>query len=115
MNSQELNARIREFDDHPEKCGGFDAFGGKPIPYVGWFWREVDFDREGTFCFGVIPACDGDGDLVGFMQDNKWGYPYVVAEPGQWEKIKALVVAAVSEPAAEKFEAVNDAIQGLLG
>ena len=42
MNSEELNRRIREICDGPGSFGddpedyGYEAFGGKPIAYVGF-------------------------------------------------------------------------------
>ena len=117
MNSDELNRRIKAYDgvgDIP-----YDAFGGKPVPYIGWCWREVNFDRDypsGGYPFGVIPAGveDSDVSLVGFMVRDKWGYDYVWANEAQWTEIKRLLIAAVEAPTPEKFERANVAIQALV-
>jgi len=118
MNSDELNEVIGEVCDESDEHD-FEAFGGKVIPYIGWFWREVDFDEE-DYSFGVIPAdaefidCqDGLGNKVGFMENNKWGYPYVQANKEQWKEIKKLLVVAVTEKTVEAFDALNKKIQSL--
>jgi len=110
MTSDELNRRIAELCDEPEDCGGFEAFGGKSIPYVGWFWRTVNFGigRGPITQFGILP-----GGEVGFMERNKWGYSSVTATDEQWENIKELLEDAVLDPARDRFEKVYDAIQGL--
>ena len=110
MNSEELNQRIKEICNSNTE---FDAFGGKPIPFVGWFWREVNFDSE-TYQFGIIPSDkDYDHDLVGFMENNKWDYSYVRANKDEWKYIKKLLTCAVEKPTNEKLESVNNAIQDL--
>lgn len=109
MDSKTLNSRISELDATPlaDEC----AYG-KPIFYIGWFWREVDFDAEQCE-LGIIPrGADGNSkQLVGFMENNKWGYPsvYVTGEP--WENIKKLIAAAVENPTKETCEAVNEAME----
>ena len=111
MDSKELNGRILKICDDPEKCGGFEAFGGKSIPYLGWFWRKVDFDSDRKqFAFGVHPT-----GQVGFMENNKWGYNSVWANKGEWQEIKALLIEAVLDPTKNRFKNVYDAIQKLDG
>lgn len=49
--------------------GDDDPHGhGKRLPYIGWFWRSVDFANR------RIPIGDC-GDFIGFMENNKWGHP----------------------------------------
>lgn len=106
--SEELNAKIRELenlDDPPYEC-----FGGKAIPFIGWFWRNVDFDRT-PYSFGVIPD---NPPLVGFMQNNKWGYGYAHASAKQCLEIRGLIEQALISMEHDDFKAVDDAIQGLL-
>lgn len=114
MNSAELNAKIQELDN--QEPSSFDAFGGsgKPVPYIGWYWRDVDFDRDECW-FGVIPAgADGNSKpLVGFMENNKWGYGYLLAQGETWQNIRALLEKAVRNPTPETLTALNDAIQAL--
>lgn len=116
MRSDELNHRIKVFDDVDDVP--YNAFGGKPVPHIGWFWREVNFDRidpDGSYLFGVIPAgAEGnDVPLVGFMENDKWGYDYVCANEAQWMEIKRLLVVAVEDPTPKNFERANVAIQAL--
>jgi hypothetical protein len=47
---------------------------GKRIPYIGWFWRDVLFDS--FVPIGEAPSPDNSGrPFIGFMANNKWGYP----------------------------------------
>ncbi len=92
----------------------FDAFGGKPVPYIGWYWRLVDFDNFDRR-FGVMPASENLDNipLVGFMENNKWGYRSVRATEEQWKEIRRLLEIAADEPSDGNLKAVNDAIQSL--
>lgn len=45
---------------------------GKKIPYLGWFWRGIDF--SGPIPIGEARLKDA-APFVGFMANNKWGYP----------------------------------------
>lgn len=103
MNSEELNAGIRTL------CGRDDLSDGeKAIPYVGWFWREVDFDAPAYQC-GVIP-----GEWQGFMENNKWDYGYSrPTTPDEWAHVKGLLAAAILTPSREACRAVWDAIQAV--
>lgn len=110
MTSDELNAAIAAQDsllDEPI----YDAFGGKPVPYFGWFWRRVDFDSP-TCRFAVAPDDDGVS-CVGFCEDNKWGYPEIEATPEQFAEIKRLLIHAATVKTAEAFAAADAAIQGV--
>ena len=103
MTSAELNAGIVSICDRDDL-----AVDGKTIPYVGWFWREVDFDAP-AYEFGVIP-----GEWQGFMENNKWGYGYSRrTTPAEWANIKALLAAAILAPSREACRAVWDAIQAV--
>lgn len=42
---------------------------GKRIPYIGWFWRHIEFSQPTS-----IPIGDC-GEFIGFMANNKWDYP----------------------------------------
>lgn len=64
------HSRVEEMSDFDDDVDNseYDKGGhGKRIPYIGWFWRRVDFVG------GLIPIGDC-GDFVGVMQNNKWGY-----------------------------------------
>jgi hypothetical protein len=107
MKSDELNRRIGEICDYPERCGGFEAFGGKSIPYIGWYWRTVDFDTDkNLWGFGLLPAGE-----VGFMESNKWGYQSFSADEELWKRIKELLIEAVLDPTKKKLGAVYAAVQ----
>ena len=41
---------------------------GKSIPYIGWFWRNIDVIDK-------IIRIGNCGEFIGIMQNNKWGYP----------------------------------------
>lgn len=112
MDSNELNERIAAICDDDMH---YAAFGGKAIPYIGWFWREVNFDHSSCL-FGVIPDDEvlGDKPLVGFMENNKWGYGYIHCDGEDWVEIKQLLEAAVTDTCRETLQAVNDKIQSLL-
>lgn len=111
MDSQSLNDRLSALDTSP-LANAFEF--QKPIFYIGWYWRTVDFDAE-TCTFGVVPpGTDGNcTPLVGFMENNKWGYPTVRATEPQWTEIKALLIAAAENPSKETCDAVNAAMQKL--
>jgi len=113
MDSNELNKQVRaicEAKEHP-----YVAFGGKPIPFIGWWWRSVDWDAE-MHWLGVIPSeCnDGGPPLVGFMENNKWGYPEIEVYGTEWACIRQLVEAAALEPTADNLRAVDRHMQGLI-
>lgn len=104
MTSDELNAGIEAISDREDLA----IEGGKCIPYVGCFWREVDFD-DPDYSFGIIP-----GRFRGFMQRNKWDYDYSrPTTPEEWATIKGLLEAAVRVPSRETTRAVWDAIQAI--
>ena len=122
MNNKEINTKIVEAE---ETIIYESLLGEKTIPYIGWFWREIDFDAE-EMDFGVIPAGTADvvidgipqepkskKALVGFMANNKWDYPYVHANKKQWAEIKAAIVDALEDPKYEKFEIADRLIQKL--
>jgi len=41
----------------------------KFVPYIGWFWRHINFSDPTSILIG-----DG-GEFIGFMANNKWDYP----------------------------------------
>jgi len=118
VDSKELNTKINALCDKwecskepaPYEC--FDS--GKVVPYIGWFWRHVNFDTE-TYELGIIPiGADGnERPLVGFMENNKWGHPYIKVNKEDWAEIKRLLWFAVEAPTHEALKAVDDKIQSL--
>lgn len=116
MCSDEINRRILEFDNEMG-TPVFDAFGGKPIPYLGWFWRKVNFDYEGYY-FAVMPVLDTpyektDKPFMAFMESNKWGYNTIYCGPEDWAEVKKLIIIALESMTTKDFEAANDKIQSL--
>ena len=63
--NDQLNDLVAKYADYDDDESG-NAWG-KRVPYVGWFWRYVNF-VDADF---VIGDCV---DFVGFMENNKWGY-----------------------------------------
>lgn len=116
MNSEELNDKISKICDDNSL---YESFGGKCIPYIGWYWRTVDFDSEIYDCFGILPVIYNDVDSnnkerVGFMENNKWDYKYADCSHEDWVEIKNLLEIAVTNTTTETLKAVDDKIQSLL-
>ena len=113
MTSAQLNAAIAR----AEAAGvGYEAFGGRPVAYLGGAWRAVDFDAPAGR-FGVIPAgwVDNPRPLVGFMPDLDWGYPEVWAEGPAWADIRAALERAVRTMDPAAFGRADALIQALTG
>jgi len=104
MDNEELNKKIHEICDQTDL---YEAFGGKCIPYIGWFWRNVDFNADGCY-FGVL----SDGK-IGFMENNKWDYEEFYCSGNDWQDIKKLLIEAVSLPTKKSLMAVDFKIQSL--
>lgn len=131
MTSKELNAAIVSLDDLPNahELRSRDQME-KIVPYIGWFWRSVDFDAP-AYSFGVIPAgtpaytmSDGNGTesygprsdapCVGFMENNKWDYPYTrETTTEEWADIKRRLIALCECPTPENAESVRAAINAI--
>jgi len=80
INSKKLNKKIDLIDEK------FDHLNdGKPIPYIGWVWRDVDFSD--------LIALGDCGMFIGFMENNKWGYPEWPISKVQDAAIKAMLQA----------------------
>lgn len=104
IQSDALNQKIAELCDNERyKISGLESTGNC-IPYIGWYWRDVDFTTD-TYSFG---DCH---EFIGFMENNKWGYDYVEASEEQWNLIKDLLLTAVDNPSDENLQAVFDEIQ----
>lgn len=106
LSSDQLNEILTDLADNE----GYDVRGlegtGKCIPYVGWYWRQVDFDADA----GYLGDC---GQFVGFMQKDKWGYGYIIVKGEKWARVKQLLRAAVADPSDTTLQAVFDYMQGL--
>lgn len=67
-----MNERYNQFcqqwaDSDDETDNGI--LTGKRIPYIGWYWRDTDFEGK-RICIGR-----GKGGYIGVMENNKWSYP----------------------------------------
>lgn len=83
----EYNDFLRDLADYRE--GAVDPHGhGKRVPYIGWYWRHVAFSA-GTFSIGNC------GDFIGFMENNKWGYPERLVTPDEFAAVMAIIDAAM--------------------
>jgi hypothetical protein len=99
VNSAELNAAICLL----ESDEALQVKGGKAVPYIGWYWRQVDFDSPISF---------GDcGEFVGFLENNKWGYPEFTLTPEQDAEVKTGLRELVAAPTYGKCRAFWDRVQ----
>jgi hypothetical protein len=124
MNSEEINAAIIQIDDHGCETQKIykSCIGDKIIPYIGWFWRPVNFDKD--FCYlGILPTYNKDDSgfvdhndvtKVGFMENNKWGYDRFKIKGDQWKTLKELIVESLEWQDGESFNEVDLYMQSLL-
>jgi hypothetical protein len=78
-----VNDFVTKYADFSE--GDNDPRGhGKRIPYIGWYWRSVDF---------VTPQITiGDcGSFIGIMENNKWGYSERILTAVEAEKVTNII------------------------
>lgn len=127
MTSEELNVGIAALCNDEQLTSSDE----KPIPYIGWWWRMVDFNSP-YYEFGVVPTGtpaatmhNGDtvtpigpfseNDYIGFMENNKWDYPYSrKTEPDEWAELKRLLEVAVTEKTADACANVRQYMQRFL-
>ena len=64
---------------------------GKRVPYVGWYWRHIEFSTP-----KAIPIGDC-GSFVGFMANNKWDYPERRMTEEEARGAVAIIDAAIEE------------------
>jgi len=84
--NRELNDLVSGYADVKED--EVDEFGhGKRVPYIGWFWRSVDFANSSY----TIGDC---GDFIGFMENNKWGYVERRLTPDEAAKVTKIICKA---------------------
>lgn len=77
-----VNQRLNKLIDDTE---------GSPIPYFGWFWRDIDF-----FSPKGITIAEGNGRIA-ICENNKWGYPERYLTGGEQAQFRDLVWAAYLE------------------
>ncbi len=66
MNNAERNERIWEWADYQKSDRDIHGHR-KRIPYIGWFWRNADFENK-------LVHIGNSGQLIGVMENNKWDY-----------------------------------------
>lgn len=103
MTSDELNDAIARLEDG-EPIGAPELTGsGKVVPYVGWFWRTVDFDARIT-----LALCE---EWAGFCEKNKWGYDEALLSVEASARVRAACETFVTTPAKESAAEVYATIQ----
>jgi len=119
MKSDEINKIIEGLDDQTLDNPIYKScLGEKIVPYIGWFWRTVNFDRK--YCWlGIIPANESedgpvDGPRAGFMENSKWHHDEFKIKGEQWKNLKDLIINAVKKCDADSFRAVDLYMQVLL-
>lgn len=83
----ELNRLVARYADYDDDESG-DHGDGKRVPYIGWYWRNVDF-VGGDFHVGHC------GSFIGFMENNKWDYPERRLTPDEAKRVTAIVCEAM--------------------
>lgn len=117
MSSDLMNRMICNFEGDEEGKIYESPLGEKLIPYIGWFWRKVDFDWPNC-TLGILPSLSGPyeenlTDKVGFMQNNKWGYKEFEVNGDQWKYLVEHIKTALQSKKADDFKIVYDYMQRL--
>ena len=90
-----FNSKVEKFADD-NSC----EFG-KAIPYIGWFWRDVNFAEKEI----PIGNC---GEFIGVMENNKWDYPLRMMTEKEADKfIKLLENVMTAEGTSDDEIALN--------
>lgn len=103
MDSAQLNEAIEKLSDNES----FADNHGKVIPYIGWYWREVDFNKPIT-----LGHC---GYFAGFMENNKWDYPEIYLSEEQSKEIRSRLEVIVANPLKESIGAFRGFLNDLWG
>lgn len=82
--NKELNEIVAKFADYED-----DEGDGMRVPYMGWYWRDVDFAGADPYI-----TIGTDGTTVAFMENNKWGYPERRLLPEEVATVRRLVCEA---------------------
>lgn len=78
--------------------GGTEA--EKPVLYMGWYWREVDFDKD------IHLAVTSDG-TTGFCENNKWGYRQFRLTTEQKTELLGVIDKAIATHDWDDVRAIN--------
>jgi len=85
--------RYSSFNDDEKLIDETIASGkayGKRIPYIGWYWRSVDFANKSI----SIGNC---GDYIGVMENNKWDYPERLLTENECDKVIEIIDEAMEK------------------
>ena len=117
--SEQLNDKILAICDGIERKDGHDTLTdypfepvtgtGKCIWYWGWYWREVNFDRN-----RYTLNTDYSGQNAGFCESNKWGYPGYSLSIEQSLEIREALERAVDNPSSDNLATVWRVMQGTI-
>ena len=85
------DAHYNRFADGIADSEGYTQYHdtGKCLPYIGWYWRNIPFHSP-TY----IPIGDC-GEFIGFMANNKWGYPERTLTEKEGEELISLFDEAI--------------------
>lgn len=85
----DMLSEMADFEDVEEKSIYDHWSSGKRVPYLGAFWRNLNFDEP------IRIGISGSG-MVGLMVTNKWYYPErTLTEEEQAEFVKLLDIGYV--------------------
>jgi hypothetical protein len=116
MTSKELNAKLADLDDHrpdlmPDALKSFQ----KVIPYYGFGWNQVNFDK--LIWVGISPYTIENGQdfvpWVGIMAREKWSHKRWQTTPEQSAKIKELCENLATNPSVLAATELYDYLQSL--
>lgn len=109
ITSEEINAYFNSIDGVETELRMIGTTG-KVVPYVGWYWRNVDFDKPFVLYKPKVGGFDVPG-WYGFMQNNKWGYSEVEPSAEDCLLIRAAAARLALEKSNEAAIALYDIIQ----
>lgn len=120
MKSEKINLAIRRIEDIMAKNEKWSVKGledtGKCIPYIGWYWRDIDWDAP-SITLGVLPSCEDPNEptegFIGFMKVNKWYYEEFSVTGEVKNKLREMVEHTIIGQSNEKFQVLFDYMQSL--
>lgn len=101
MNSRELNKAIEQTLKQKEYL----------LPFLGWFWRYVDFDLPYYFLSATIKKGKVTGVFIDAKGDLSNSHFYVKCEPHQWQDIKTAFEKFVNSPSDDTAKNVYQIVQ----
>jgi hypothetical protein len=115
MDSKTLNQKLALLDTtRVDLCPAPLKAAFKVIPYYGFSWRTVNFDKP--VFLGISPyVFDNGNDVtpwVGFCPRVKWGHTRWLATQLEGMKIRELCERLVEEPTLENSTRLYEYIQG---